>query len=246
MRLITVMASVVYDAFKRRKNRIYFWSVIICSLLCVFFSITTGGRTTLLLFVVNIIMSAIIDFSINFNNKSKASKYFFVCLLVLVIVLTSMATLAYVIDVFGFRDLYENSFLGRDGGVLHNVRLQAAKDGVKQMIQYPEGGWYGTEALPRGGTHNTWLEFARYYNTVIFVILLLYVLIVMKNFFWILLNKKYSETSRFFLCNITFSMFCYMCLEPVGAVPGYYYVIFFIFVSGILNKCANLSLTRQV
>ena len=236
-----IMASVLYDAFKRRRNKFYFWSIIISSVACIFFSITTEGRTTLVLFITSFVLFAIIDFLSNYSKKSFGKKNIILLLGIIIVVAIILIMIIYATNMFEIRKMYNNSFLSRDGGIIHNVRIQANIDGIKQLILYPEGGWYGSESLPGGGTHNTWLEFARYYNTVIFFILLLYVLITIKNIIVVLAKKNYSDTAKYFLCSITLSLFCYMCLEPVGAIPAYYYVVFFIFVSGIMNKCAQLE-----
>lgn len=231
-----LMVSMTYYAFKNRKNIKYFLTVVLCSLIGIIWSLLIKGRTILALCVFCFFMSAFFDLITQGRKVSAKTKKKAIVLTGFLILLAIVFRCLYNANIYGIKTAYHNSFLSRDGGVFHNVRIRAAKDGLMQAIEHPEGGWYGSNAIPNGGTHNTWLEFARFYNTFVFIILMMHVFITIKNMFKVLLGRKYGNIARFYLCNVFFSLFFYMTIEPVGANPSYYYVIFFIFVSGILNK----------
>ncbi|SFI04096.1 hypothetical protein SAMN04487830_1198 [Pseudobutyrivibrio sp. OR37] len=229
-----IMVSSLYYAFKERKKRKYLYRITIINvILCIVFSLESGGRTTVFMCAVMLLVLGGADVIYSFPNYSAQAKKRIVIILSIILIIALVGILMFTSNILGIHDLYMNSFLGRDGGILHNVRIQIAIQSLRDAINVPQGGWYGSELLRGGGSHNTWLEFARRYNTFVFVIMILYICFTLINCAKQIFSK---DNIKYLVLGAVISMLIYMNMEPVGANPSYYYVIFFIFVSGIINK----------
>lgn len=233
-----IMVSSFYYSIKEKKNikiRIF---TVIGVLFSIILSLSTEGRTTSCMFVGTFVLCLCFDIINRWNKGVGKLKKKYVKVGIAVLFLIVIAIILKVFNVFDVMNMPRiKSILGRDGGIVHNIRVELAIDGLKKAINIPQGGWEGNLD---GGTHNTWLEFARRYNTIVFAFLMIYVVNSLKNGFKLIISKKEIVALDYFLFGALISMFLYMTLEPVGANPNYYYVLFFVFISGIVNRRCQL------
>ena len=99
-----------------------------------------------------------------FIEKGLFKKKWFLIIAAVFAAIIVAAYVCFLINVLGIRDLYEDSFLGRNGGILHNVRFELMYDGIIDIIAHPWGN--NTEKLAYAAhdysfAHNTWIDMGR-------------------------------------------------------------------------------------
>ena len=114
------------------------------------------------------------------NRKTIPNKYkkWFRNVVIAGVVLFILFTIAVALNIAGSGDIYHNSFLGRDGGILRNVRFKSMQEGLILTFQNPLGGW-STTCLADGIAHNVFLLFAREYDIIIFLLLIAFELMAL-------------------------------------------------------------------
>ncbi len=234
---LIVISSLFYAVKIRKKDKALFITTLLFCLVSCTITLLMQGRTTACIMIVVFGICFFFDAILNYANYSKKNKLIIKCTLLVCVLAVIILLCAFSLNIFGLKDLYNNSFLSRDGGVLKNIRISAAIEGIINTIKTPEGGWQ-TTALPT--THNTWLEISRRYNTIVFAIFIMYVFNTMVNMIRLLISKKDNSLEKYYLAGAVFSLFIYLSLETVGFTQNYYYIIFFIFISGIVNKKASM------
>jgi hypothetical protein len=229
---LLMVSSLFYGIKIRKKNKVFFLISVLGTIASLIMTLFAGGRTATCVCVVVFFLCALTDAIQNRLNYSRQIKKIIGFMLIVVGVIGIVALILFFNNFLGIRKIYESSYWSRQGGIVHNIRFEWAREALRYAISNPEGGW-ALEAN-NGGTHNTWLEFARNYNTFVFVIIVCYLVVTLLNVIVILIKEK--NPIKYYIMGAVVSMFIYFNMEPVGAVPAYYYVIFFIFISGISNN----------
>ncbi len=165
------------------------------------------------------------------RREIKLSKKIVLTILAAIVIMLAALLILYNIDFMGIQEIYKNSFLSRDGGVVHNVRFKIHIDAAKKTFLYPMGGWEGL--YERGGTHNTFFEYARTYNTVVFSFLALFFIIELVNGCR-LLAKKENFALNYLLVSSQIIYMIYFFMEPNGFAYRYF-LAFPIFICGIVR-----------
>ena len=229
---LLLMISSFYYAFKIRKDMVKSLTIGACAIIGLVLNLNGGGRTGLLVFIINLAICFCIDC---IKRRKELSK--------IIINRNYLKTIGIILTIIGLlvvvlfcgwnkiSNVYNMSFWSRDGGIFRNIRVMITVDGIKKAIAIPQGGW---EGLYYGRTHDTWLEFARTYNSFVYVFLLMTIIHVFLQLVNIAFVKKWYEAELYYLVSSLITMFAYMTLEPVGAKPMYFYVIFYIYICGIV------------
>ncbi|GEM_PF-2580835 len=137
-------------------------------------------------------------------------------------------------NIAGLGDYYHNSFLGRDGGILRNVRFQSIYEGIKLSIMQPHGGW-NTESL--GIAHNTFLLFAKEYDSIVLAILLVFEIVIIIRA--IRLIKGKTSTAEYFAFSMLITLLLYYNIETAPWRYKYFWVPLLVVSGMISQKLAN-------
>ena len=139
------------------------WGIIgvIASFASVYMGITTEGRFTLGCCLCGTGVVMILYF---IENKSYRSKYGIIMILSIGIVILSLIT-AYIFNLFGYREIYENSFMAGSGGIFTNTRFSLMKQQIILLKDYPLGKCevplVEYNGMLTSYAHNFWLDIAR-------------------------------------------------------------------------------------
>lgn len=192
--------------------------------------LSVQGRTipclAVLLLLVHFFSDKIVSKDI---SKKSLRRFIVVALIIFAFILCVKVVLS--VNIFGLGDIYRDSFLNRDGGIFNNIRFGLIRDSLHNSLTSPQGGWVGPYI--NGGTHCTWLEFSRVYNTYVFVILMVFVFASLYNGLLVLFNKKIGD-NRFVIAGSLFAFFIFLTMEPLGYAPRYY-IIFYVYIAGVVN-----------
>ena len=189
-----------------------------------------------MILLVNYIADKIVNKNIDKKTRNKIFGFLIIILAFIIIVKVILN-----INLFGLGDIYEDSFLNRDGGIFNNIRFGLIRDSLYNSLASPQGGWIGPYI--NGGTHCTWLEFSRVYNTYVFAILMIFVCASLFNGLVILFTRKLGDY-RFVLAGSLFALFIFLTMEPLGYAPRYY-MIFYVFVAGIINGTKYCNMLKN-
>lgn len=229
MSFLPFVSVLFYTATNRKeKPKLFFASAI--SLLgvigmTIFWS---HGRLVFVTVAVMIIVFLIVRL---LRGEIKLSKRAVLCVGLVAICFAIISFILYSLDFMGLQELYHNTFLSRDGGILHNVRFKIHIDAAKKTFLYPLGGWEGI--YDNGGTHNAFFEYARWYDTIVFSFLALFFILELVNGLRLLKREK-NFALNFMLVSSQIIFMIYFFMEPVGFAYRYYFV-FPIFISGIVR-----------
>ena len=162
----------------------------------------------------------------NIKKMLKAITISILLLIVLIVIIVQM-------NVIGLKDVYEESFLARDGGIFNNIRFQSIKEAIVLVIMEPMGGW-AVPSIIGGAPHNVWLLFAREYDSIIFIILFAFFCLTLKDFI-LLIKRVELEVNDYVLLSIYLAINTYFMLET-GPWRYRNYWVFLLFIDGIIHE----------
>ena len=237
--LVTCLLAAVF--FIRRQLRSVFYAYLAAEALIIFLCFKTGGRINFLVLLLQIIFVALFNVIDSQDaRKRQALKGLIAIILAGLALLIILSTLIS-FNIGGLGDLYYNSFWSRDGGVLHNVRLECIVEGVQKSFYYPLGGFTVDALGPYGGgsSHNMWLEYARQYGLVPLICFFTFSLITIFYGIQLLLKKttRYSWLKRLLVPGLI-CLNMYHSMEP-NAHANRNLWLFCLVISGMVARVAE-------
>ena len=237
---LLIIGGFFYSFLKRRekhKNYIYFWA---CIIIANIINIAFAGRQLIFIFIVpNILIGFfyLADASnkrIYRNNKKIIVSLLFLLFVALVLIIMIK------LDAFGIQEIYNNSFLSRDGGIIHNVRFQMWKSGIERSIEFPKGGWNLWDLYGNDSTHLAWLEYSRVYDVNVGLLWAVFWICILVSHFLLLKKHGRKYTILYFSVGVELTIFIYSLIEPVYI----YYkdlMLFVCFTVGITSGIGDLA-----
>ena len=138
-------------------------------------------------------------------------------------------------NLFGLADKYNNSyFIHRDGGILNNVRVQMWLNGLKRAFTLQKGGWDLSDVTVLPTAHNAWIEFARYYDVVIFLLIVIFLVLTLVSCVRLVVKHGHEYPVVYFAVSTVLIMFFYCMIEPVY-IENQDLLLFFYFACGIVS-----------
>ncbi len=175
------------------------------------------------------------------NRASVPTKYkkWFRNIVIAGVVLFIVFTVMVSANIAGLGDIYHNSFLGRDGGILRNERFKSMYEGWIMVFKQPQGGW----TTPTFGfPHNVFLYFAREYDSIIYAILLVFEIVIIVRAIRLLIGKTTTNVEYFAFAMLT-TLLLYYNIETCPWRYKYYWVPLLV-VSGMISQ--KLKLKKNV
>ena len=198
--------AIIY--FYRRK-----WINAVIAVLIVFFiyaSLATRTRTTLLVlglvFCGQVLLYAILEKEkVMKGITPKKAGIFFGCVLAAIAVLVFVLKDNEIVQAF-------IANLGKDGGILNNVRFQAQSEVLKHLFDYPMGG-NSTEMVIQMA-HNVWLDMANSTGLIPFFAFTAYTFWTLYELIRFLFKKGIGAEIKLVIAGIYVAFFLYYTVEP--------------------------------
>ena len=193
--------------------------------LSLYFNLLLSGRT---LFVMAVLCVAGGFLFIMLEKKNLIS---FVKVMAIVLILCLLVVLLYSNNVFGIRDIIENSpfydrFFGKNKMEFgEDGRMENKLDHIKNMIYYPFGGDELRESLNWRSAHDLYLDTYSYSSVFSFVALILFMFSSLKKVLFLLKNSKISFVTRQIIFSVYLLMHIEFLMEPIlRGIPWFFAV----------------------
>ncbi len=185
--LAAIVGLIFYGFLLRKKNVRYTIAVMLVNVGIILFNIYMQGRTMLLLAVLIFAVLAVIYMcgkEITVIVK-KLPKIGFITLIAY-----SFISFIYSFDIGGIATWYALNGQ-RGGGIIKNVRINMALVGLRNIFYHEKGGWdvYWQGEILNGAyttTHNSWVEFGRNFDIIVFLFLVLFIVLSIAKDMWFL------------------------------------------------------------
>lgn len=210
------------------------WKSILVGVITVFFcftSLVTRSRMPLLIFAIAVMIQVIVY---AFLEKEKVRKIlsdkrtwiFAGIVLILAIVAFFMVKDTAIVAAF-------INNLGKDGGILNNVRFVAQRQALSQLFDYPMGGRQ-MEMVLGNYCHNTWLDMANAAGVIPFFAFTAYTLFTLYELVCFLKKQTVSTEVKLVTVGIYIVFFLYFSVEP-ALDASIHYLTPWIFLNGIVQ-----------
>ena len=209
------------------------WKSTIVILLTLFFcytSLVTKSRMPLLIFALTIFVQGILYAVLEWQTVKKlfgAKRTWIV---------TGSLILAVVAASFAVKDTKIVTIfianMGKDGGILNNVRFVAQRQAISQLLDYPMGGRQ-MDMILGNYCHNTWLDMANAAGLIPFFAFVVYTLYTIYELLCLTKKEWISTEVKLIIVGIYLSFFLYFCVEP-ALDASIHYLTPWIFLNGMV------------
>ena len=222
-----VFPAIIY--FKRRK--IMNVLIFLTSVLFIYIGLASQTRTPILafpiVFVAQIVLYLILERekvdTLAKNRKVQiAAGIIILALIAVVIALLNHPLVASFI-----------SIMGRDGGILNNIRFKIHREGLKQLFVYPMGG-YQMDFLGRPHAHNTWIDIADAAGVIPFFLFVSYTFLTVYELIVWLTKKEISVERKLMVSGLYGIFFLYYTVER-GLGGSMHYMTPWYFVNAMVH-----------
>ena len=196
--------------FKKRK-----WMNMMVILLTAFFGYTalsTRSRMTILIFIITVFVQCVMYAGFEWETTKKQLKNKWLYILFGIVLAVMILGFIAVKDTPVVAAFINN--LGKDGGILNNVRFTAQRLAIKQIFDYPMGG-YQMDLGKLEMTHNTWLDMANAAGVIPFLAFFAYTGYSLYNMMRTLLAKNVTTEIKLMIMGLYVSFLLYLAVEPV-------------------------------
>lgn len=185
-----MFGSVFYAIYINKKDKLFSLILLALTVLGLVINLRYHGRTGILLIALVLSMMTIL-YIVAGNKLSNRTKTIIISIVVVILAIICIAVLLIKLNFAGIASIYEESFLNRDGGILNNVRFRWAKEGLINIFINGKGGWGNSEVST---THNSWTEYGRMFDIIVFIFIVLFLIIsIVKDIILIYrYGKKYA------------------------------------------------------
>lgn len=225
--LAMFLPAVIY--FKKRK--VLNLLIIITSIFFIYTSLATRSRMSIVIFAIVLFAQIILYGLFERKNITKhlANKRFWL--------IGTVGLAAVVIIGIAVKDSAVMSAfianLGKDGGILNNVRFQAQKLAVQQLFVYPMGG-YRMDLGLISNAHNTWLDMANAAGVIPFFAFAAYTVYTLYELARVLTNNEVQIESKLMLTGVYGAFFLYLAVEP-ALEASIHLMTPWIFLNGVVH-----------
>ena len=216
------------------------WFAIVITVCVLLYNLILSGRTILVVYAVTLSVAVIYVLK-NEENKSKKTK-----VILLIILAFSMIIILYSFNVFGIRDIVENSnlylrFLGTSSNeILRTSRNERKILFLQNMYKYPLGGLHLRARF--GYAHDLLLDGYDEFGFITFILLILIIIRSLKECLYCLKYSSISLQTKIILLCIYVSIFLEFSVEPIFAGMPWLFACFCLFsgtVSAIRESEVN-------
>ena len=110
--------------------------------------------------------------------------------------------------------------MGKDGGILNNIRFRVQKQAISQLFTYPMGG--NQMILDLKLCHNTWLDIANTAGLIPFFAFLAYTLWSVYEMIRFILKKEIATETKIVFAGLYFAYFLYYMVESAVLITVHF------------------------
>lgn len=232
------IAALFFALIVRKERKLFGVLVVLAQLFIIINSLIVRGRSAILLMLCIFILMALIYILTNpVSNSVKRG------MIILIFVMASIAIVGLLLvcfNAFGIRDIYNNSFLSRDGGIFHNVRFTWEREGYRKIFTLQKGGWIVESNVLQGKLHNSWMEYGRNYDIIIYLLLMLFVVSALIRGIITLFKNNKKCPILFWVVGAQLLYFLYFSVERMGFADRDW-IILYVFISGIVSGLSEMQ-----
>lgn len=231
--LAVMLPAVVYF----RKYKAICGITIITDIFFLFHSLSTLSRTPIMAFVVLVAWGMLLVLIFNRNNKQlmKITRW--------TIIVGGVASALFLLLNWGWiQDIPFVQNMGKDGGILNNIRFRAQRSVLMQMFDYPMG---NPEMYTEGMkfVHNVWLDMAKKAGLIPFSLLTVYTVISLIQVIK-LLKSNVKQEQKFLLSGMYFAFILYYMVEP-ALDANVRYIVPWTFINGLIAGCNHKDFMKE-
>ena len=231
---LVVLASLVFAFTLRKKNKKFFIASVFAIVFCMLLNIKFSGRTVPAIFVVITFIMTVLYLVINCRLISKKHWTIIASVAVACVAAVGIVYIMYLKNIAGVGDFFSAYYFTRDGGVIKNVRLDMWKWGIIYAFTLQKGGWVQSDVSGLATSHNTWIEFARYYDIIVFLLMVMFVVMTLVGGIRILAKHGTAYKVLFWAEAVELIMFIYAMEEP-AYIQNRDLLLFFYFICGMVG-----------
>lgn len=227
--IMPMLAMIIPAIIFMKKHKMICGVSLITGVFFVYHSLITLSRTPIMAFAVLCAWSLLLFLVFNRNNKKlmNFTKW-------LVIVGIVIVAVFFLLNWKWIKDMPFVQNMGKDGGVLNNIRFRAQRSVIVQMFEYPMG---NSEMYTEGMkfVHNVWLDMAKKTGLIPFGLFSIYTLI---SFIQVvkLLKSNIKQEQKYLLSGMYLAFVLYYTVEP-ALDANIRYMVPWTFVNGLIAGC---------
>ena len=210
------------------------WKSILICMFTVFFcytSLVTKSRMPLLIFLITVVLQVIAFSALEWKVVKKIlfDKKTWIVMAALIVFM--VAGFLFVKDTAVVSAFINN--LGKDGGILNNIRFVAQRQAICQLFDHPMGGRQMTMVLGNF-CHNTWLDMANAGGLIPFFAFTAYTIYSLYELCALMKQKEISTEVKLMTVGIYGVFFLYFSVEP-ALDASIHYLTPWIFVNSMVH-----------
>lgn len=226
------MMALFFPAIAYLKERK--WKSVFVVVMTAFFcytSLVTRSRMPLLIFVIAFAVQMVLYAFLEKEKTKKllSDKRIWICAGILIIFIV---TAFFMVKDTAVVAAFINN-LGKDGGILNNVRFTAQKQALMQLFLYPMGGRQ-MEMVLGSYCHNTWLDMANAAGLIPFFAFTLYTILTLYQLIRFVRKQSFSAETKLIAVGIYVVFLLYFSVEP-ALDASVHYLTPWIFMNGLLQ-----------
>ncbi|WP_028235572.1 hypothetical protein [Pseudobutyrivibrio sp. MD2005] len=238
---ILITASCGYMLYRARKHISILGLIILVNLIIQHCDIETTGRENRILLPVNVLLFLVLFFFDKYRTADRKRRNLYRIVIVAVIRCVALVILAFYKNWNVMYDKYLLSNWATGGGILKNDRFVINQDAFQAMLRYPTDDWakYETIVYNYSISHSLLLEYGRAYDITVYIALVLFRLLIIKDAVILMIKKGIGNTVKYFLIPAFLSINIYYSMEPNAYGRRYFWLIGLI-ISGMIIAVIEL------
>ncbi|MDC7278819.1 hypothetical protein NXH64_04795 [Butyrivibrio fibrisolvens] len=219
--LVMVISGLGYYCYQNKKMSLKI-SFVIAVIFSQVWAFSTTSRTEPLILLITISI-CLIMFSVDkWFSDTKRYRKFLVKICLIFVGIFCVVLSAFLCNAFDLYDIYSKSRWADEGGILRNVRFSMDWEGFVAMINNPLEDYEITKGLPK--PHSMLLEYGRVYGFTIYVGLVLFRLLIIKDAILLSVKKTYDAKIKYLLIPLFICVNLYYAMEPNGYARRYFWM----------------------
>jgi hypothetical protein len=233
---VLLTASFGYMIYKSRKHICGIILILIVNVLIQYCDIVVEGRENRLLIVINVVLFSLLFLYDRWTFFSEKIRKIVKRTVLIIGALIVLLVLAFIFNICGFYDRYLASNWSAGGGVLTNVRFLVDYSAFKLMLKYPTENYanYTNVYDYYYQSHSMLLEYGRLNGFTVYLALVLFRLIIIKDAIILAFKKNANSWVKYFLIPGFVSINMYYSMEPNGYAHRYFWMIGLL-ISGMIR-----------
>lgn len=211
-------------------------SVILCGVFFLYHSIHSLSRIPVMIWAICVIWGFILFLMLNKDKKIMIPNIKKIIIGFVVILIVAVFFIAINYDIIKNLAFVQRMTAG--GGILHNIRFRAQMNVIRQLFDYPFGG-YQMDLCGLKHCHNVWLDIANAAGLIPFGLMVVYTIISVIDIITFLRNGFIRDELKFIVSGLYVSLILYYMVEPALMADVKFFVPW-TFLNGIVCGC-NLS-----